>query len=122
MRDVCGFDPSALPDGYFDDPYPLLQALREQQPVFRCPDGSVYLTRHADLFAVYRDPKTFSSDKTIAFKPLLGDSPLYDHHTSSLVFNDPPLHTRVRRAFGNALAPRAVAAMRPWVEQLVDRL
>ena len=122
VRDVSGFDPSALPDGYFDDPYPLLKALREQQPVFRCPDGSVYLTRHADLFAVYRDPKTFSSDKTIAFKPLLGDSLLYDHHTSSLVFNDPPLHTRVRRAFGNALAPRAVAAMRPWVEQLVAHL
>ncbi|MEM7404500.1 MAG: cytochrome P450 [Pseudomonadota bacterium] len=116
------FDPARLPASYFEDPYALLAELRESAPVYWCPDGSLYLTRHADLFSVYRDPRTFSSDKRVQFKPLLGDSPLYDHHTTSLVFNDPPLHTRVRRAFGNALSPRAVAAMRPWVEQLVERL
>jgi len=27
------------------------------------PDGSVLLTRYADVIAVYKDPKTFSSDK-----------------------------------------------------------
>jgi cytochrome P450 len=116
------FDPARLPDEYFSNPYPLLRALRERDPVHRCPDGSIYLTRHADLFAVYRDPKTFSSDKRQQFKPLLGDSPLYQHHTTSLVFNDPPLHTRVRRAFGNAMSPRAVVAMRPWVQRVVDGL
>lgn len=121
-RWLAGFDPARLPDDYFDNPYPYLAALRESEPVHWCPDGSVYLTRHADLFAVYRDPKTFSSDKKVAFKPLLGDSPLYQHHTTSLVFNDPPVHTLVRRAFGNALAPRAVAAMRPWVEMLIQDL
>tara|TARA_Y100001934_G_scaffold169396_2_gene201288 strand:+ start:2850 stop:4067 length:1218 start_codon:yes stop_codon:yes gene_type:complete len=116
------FDPAHLPDGYFQDPYPWLAALRQHDPVRLCPDGSIYLTRHADLFAVYRDPKTFSSDKKQQFKPLLGDSPLYEHHTTSLVFNDPPLHTRVRRAFGNAMSPRAVAEMRPWVQRVVDTL
>lgn len=116
------FDPAHLPDDYFQDPYPWLAALRQHDPVRLCPDGSIYLTRHADLFAVYRDPKTFSSDKKQQFKPLLGDSPLYEHHTTSLVFNDPPLHTRVRRAFGNAMSPRAVAEMRPWVQRVVDTL
>ena len=119
---VASFDPTRLPDAYFDDPYPYLAALREHAPVHSCPDGSLYLTRHADLFAVYRDPRRFSSDKKEQFKPLLGDSPLYEHHTTSLVFNDPPLHTHVRRAFGNALSPKATAAMRPWVEALVGRL
>ena len=113
------FDPAHLPDDYFQDPYPWLAALRQHDPVRLCPDGSIYLTRHADLFAVYRDPKTFSSDKKQQFKPLLGDSPLYEHHTTSLVFNDPPLHTRVRRAFGNAMSPRAVAEMRPWVQRRI---
>ena len=119
---AAAFDPTRLPSGYFDNPYPYLEALRSHAPVHRCPDGSIYLTRHADLFAVYRDPRRFSSDKKEQFKPLLGDSPLYEHHTTSLVFNDPPLHTHVRRAFGNALSPKATAAMRPWVEQLVTRL
>ena len=120
--DVRSFDPVQLPAAYFENPYPILHAMREHAPVFRCPDGSVFLTRHADLFQVYRDPRTFSSDKTEQFKPTLGDSPLYEHHTTSLVFNDPPAHTRVRRAFGRGLSPAAVTAMRPWVEKLVDSL
>ncbi|MBT6276601.1 MAG: cytochrome P450 [Chromatiales bacterium] len=116
------FDPGNLPVGYFADPYPILHALRSAAPVHRCPDGSIYLTRHADLFEVYRDPRTFSSDKTEQFRPLLGDSALYEHHTTSLVFNDPPVHTRVRRAFGNGLSPKAVGAMEGWVQALVDGL
>lgn len=116
------FDPGNLSAAYFENPYDLLGALREQSPVHRCPDGSVYLTRHADLFAVYRDPRTYSSDKTEQFRPLLGDSPLYEHHTTSLVFNDPPVHTRVRRAFGNALSPRAARSLAPDLQRLVDRL
>ena len=38
---------------------------------------------------------------------------LYEHHTTSLVFNDPPAHTRVRRLIMGALSPRAIAAMEP---------
>ena len=45
---------------------------------------------------VYRDAQTFSSDKTVEFEPKYGRaSVLCAHHTHSLVFNDPPLHTRV---------------------------
>jgi cytochrome P450 len=120
--DITKFDPANLPESYFEDPYPWLHRLREHAPVYRCPDGSVYLTRYADLYEVYRDPRTFSSDKTEQFRPLFGDSALYEHHTTSLVFNDPPAHTRVRRAFGRALSPAAVTAMTPWVKALIDSL
>ena len=64
--------------------------------------------RHADLVAVYRDAQSFSSDKKVEFGPKYGtDSLLFQHHTTSLVFNDPPLHTRVRRLIAGALTPRA---------------
>ncbi|MBT6275406.1 MAG: cytochrome P450, partial [Chromatiales bacterium] len=72
--DITKFDPANLPESYFEDPYPWLHRLREHAPVYRCPDGSVYLTRYADLYEVYRDPRTFSSDKTEQFRPLFGDS------------------------------------------------
>ena len=92
------FDLRHLSDAFYDDPYPSFHALREHAPVKRMPDGSVLLTRYADVIAVYKDPKTFSSDKHEEFGPKYGlDSPLFEHHTTSLVFNDPPLHTRVRR-------------------------
>ncbi len=119
---VASFDPNNLPDSFYDDPYPLYHALRSQDPLHRCPDGSYFLTRHADLRRVYRDPHTFSSDKTRQFKPMFGDSLLYEHHTTSLVFNDPPLHTHVRKAIGDALSQRTVVAMEQPLRKLVDRL
>src|SRR5947199_3997945 len=56
------------------------------------------------------------------FFPKYGDSLLYEHHTTSLVFNDPPAHTRVRRLIMGALSPRAIAEMEPYLIALVDRL
>ncbi len=61
-------------------------------------------------------------DKKVEFYPKFGDSLLYQHHTTSLVFNDAPLHTRVRRAIAGALSPRAIAGMDVVVQQLVDGL
>jgi cytochrome P450 len=119
---VAGFDPADPPEAIYADPYPIYHALREHDPVHRCPNGSYFLTRYSDLRRVYRDPRTFSSDKRVQFKPMFGDSLLYEHHTTSLVFNDPPLHTHVRKAFGSALSAKALAAMESDVRKLVERL
>ena len=115
------FDPRALTPAFLDDPFPTYHALRRHAPVYRCPDGSIFLTRHADVNAVYRD-RRFSSDKKVEFKPKFGDSPLFTHHTTSLVFNDPPLHTRVRKLLMPAFTPRALKALEAPLVALVDRL
>ena len=83
--------------------------------------GGVFLTRYEDVAAVYRDPRA-SSDKKQEFAPKFGAGPLYEHHTTSLVFNDPPLHTRVRRLIMGALNQRAIARMEPNVVALVESL
>jgi cytochrome P450 len=117
------FDLRALPADFLANPYPVYAALRQAEPIRRMPDGSWFLTRHADLLAVYRDAAVFSSDKHVEFAPKYGaDSPLYEHHTTSLVFNDPPLHTRVRKLIMGALTRRAIAAMEPGLVALVDSL
>lgn len=129
-------DLRALPADFLNNPYPVYAALREAEPFKRMPDGSYFLTRHADLVAVYRDAKVFSSDKQVEFGPKYnhapfnqppyatqsGLAPLFEHHTSSLVFNDPPLHTRVRRLIMGALTRRAIEAMEPGLVLLVDSL
>ncbi|HPY40445.1 MAG TPA: hypothetical protein PLM98_08010, partial [Thiolinea sp.] len=79
---------------FYQDPYPFYYALRKLAPIKKMPDGSYLLTRYEDIQFVYKNPKLFSSDKQREFKPKYGDSALYQHHTTSLVFNDPPLHTR----------------------------
>jgi cytochrome P450 len=117
------FDLRRLDDAFYDDPFPTFRALRDHAPVKRMPDGSVFLTRYADVIAVYKDPKTFSSDKHEEFGPKYGlESALFEHHTTSLVFNDPPLHVRVRRLIAGALTPRHVNAMEDGLVRLVDGL
>src|SRR3954463_4989957 len=116
------FDLERLTPEFYDNPYPTYRALRKHAPVKRMPNGSYFLTRYDDLVAVYKNTKLFSSDKQREFAPKYGQSLLYDHHTTSLVFNDPPAHTRVRRLIMGALSPRAIADMEPDLIALVDRL
>jgi hypothetical protein len=118
---VRDFQLTRVPPEFLDDPYPWYAALREHDPVHALEGGGVFLSRYEDALAVYRDPHA-SSDKKEEFRPKLGDSPLYEHHTTSLVFNDPPLHTRVRRILLGALNQKAIARMEGDVLRLVDRL
>src|SRR5262245_37610822 len=90
------FDLRDLPDEFYDDPFPFYRRLRHQDPVHRLPDGSYFLTCYGDVLAVYQDHHRFVSDKRVEFAPKFGESPLYEHHTTSVVFRDPPDHTRIR--------------------------
>jgi cytochrome P450 len=119
---ALGFDLRRLDPAFLEDPFPVYRALREHAPVHLMPDGSYFLSRYDDCAAVYRDPGTWSSDKTVDFRPSLGDGPLYEHHTTSLVFNDPPYHSRVRKLLAPAFTPRALMALQPRIEALVDWL
>src|ERR1041385_7027275 len=85
------FDLRNLPDSFYDDPFPTYRSLREHAPLKLLPGGGVFLSRYADVLAVYQDPITFSSDKKAEFGPKYGSgSRLFRHHTTSLVFNDAP--------------------------------
>src|ERR1700676_4428622 len=119
---AAGFDLEKLTPEFYTNPYPTYRALREHEPVKRLPNGSWFLTRYDNLVAAYKNTKVFSSDKKKEFTPKYGASLLYEHHTTSLVFNDPPAHTRGRRLIMGALSPRAIAEMEPDLIALVDRL
>lgn len=122
-RDLAlGFDLKRIDPGFLQDPYPTYRALREHDPVHRMPDGSYFLSRYDDCVEVYRDTAVWRSDKRVEFRPNFGDSLLYEHHTTSLVFNDPPYHTRVRKLLAPAFTPRALRSLQPRIEELVERL
>ncbi|MBR0934625.1 cytochrome P450 [Bradyrhizobium jicamae] len=116
------FDLEHLSADFYANPYPTYRALRETAPVKRLPNGCYFLTRYDDLVTAYKNTKAFSSDKKKEFLPKYGNSLLYEHHTTSLVFNDPPAHTRVRRLIMGALSPRAIASMEGDLTALVDSL
>ena len=123
---LAGFSLATAPADFVDDPYPWYDALRQHHPVHAMAPGQWLLTRHADVAVVYRAPQA-SSDKRREFAPKFGaGTPLFEHHTTSLVFNDAPLHTRVRRLLLGALNQRAITRMEGGlvmlVEQLLDRI
>jgi cytochrome P450 len=119
---AANFEIEKLAPDFYADPYPTYRALREREPVKRMPNGSYFLSRYDHLVTVYKNTKSFSSDKKKEFAPKYGTSLLYEHHTASLVFNDPPAHTRVRRLIMGALSPRAIAEMEGDLVALVERL
>ncbi len=113
---------AAPPPGFIDDPYPFYAALREHAPHHPLASDTWLLTRYEDVAAVYRHAAA-SSDKQREFGPKFGiGTPLFEHHTTSLVFNDAPLHTRVRRLLMGALNQRAIARMEAGVAALVESL
>jgi cytochrome P450 len=122
LRFADSLDLRDLPPEFYENPFPYYAALRAESPVKRLPDGTYFVTRYDDVEFVYKNPKIFSSDKKQEFGAKYADAPLFEHHTTSLVFNDPPFHTRVRRLINGALTPRAIAQIQPDLVALVERL
>ena len=119
---AANFDIKRIDAAFLIDPFPTYRALRQYDPVHLMPDGSYFLSRYDDCLSVYREHDTWRSDKHIDFRPAFGESLLFEHHTTSLVFNDPPYHTRVRKLLAPAFTPRALNRLQPQIEALVDRL
>lgn len=119
--DISEFDLNTIDAAFIENPHPVLHRLREHSPIHRNADGSVYLTRHDDCLKVYQS-RDMLSDKTVAFGEKFGQCPLLTHHTTSLIFNDPPYHSVVRKLISGAFTPRKLAEFEPLIEGIVDRL
>jgi len=115
-------DLAKAPLNFTRDPYPYYDQILKESPVLMQPDGSYLVAPWNMLDEIYRDTDRFSSDKKAVFEPKYGNSPLFEHHTTSLVFNDPPLHTRVRKIIAGAMTPGAIIKMEHGLEVLVDHL
>jgi len=115
------FDIYKLPADFFQDPFPHYHALRDTDPVHRNSDGTFYITRYEDVRKLYRTKAT-TSDKTEMFRAKFGEGALLEQHTKSMLFSDPPAHTRIRKLIAHAFTPRAMKLLQHRVEELVDDL
>lgn len=116
------FDLFRLDRRFLENPFPTYRRLRRESPLHRNADGTVLVTRFADVAAVLRD-KRMSNDKTRDFARRLGpDSGIYEHHVHTMVFRDPPDHSRLRRLVSHAFTPKALAAHEHLIERAVAKL
>ena len=118
-----------LSEEYRADPYAHYAALRREDPVhYSVLFRAWVLTRHADVATVLRDPR-FSADHSAIDHPALRlPMPRPElralsealHH--SMLFADPPDHTRLRNLVSKAFTPRIVEAQRAHVAAVVGEL
>ena len=114
------FDLYNPPSDFINNVYKYYNLLREKSPIHKNSDGSYILTRYKDLVGVYRNFKVWSSDKRSEFGAKFGSSPLFEHHTTSVVFVDPPDHTRIRKIFQQAFTPKSILSLERNINKLVD--
>lgn len=126
-----GVQLTALDPAYREDPYPILDLLREQAPAMLDPLlGSLILTRHADVERVLRDrdlmvdPRKATNGSMMA--RLRAQRMEEADANPSMLFLDPPDHDRLRGLVNKAFTPKAVEAMAPRIREiaaeLLDRL
>jgi pimeloyl-[acyl-carrier protein] synthase len=104
------------------DPYPFYHRLRTQDPVHRHPMGFWVLTRYEDVLTALRDPRFGRRGLDEILIDVYGDDSEPGGLPRSLLFQDPPDHTRLRSLVARPFTAPAVEAMRPSIQSLVDEL
>ena len=105
------------------DPYPEYAKLRETSPVHRSRLMNAWVfSRYADVDTVLRDHRRFSSDprKRTVSRRQQATLPGPDDYT--MLFLDPPDHTRLRALVNKAFTRRAVNALEPHIRGLMHTL
>jgi cytochrome P450 len=124
VSDTRRFDPTA-PE-FLADPYPVLAELRETAPVFWHEElRRWFVSRHADVRACLRDRRLGRNFRHVGGEEEFGAEPLdprwqafWDSERWSLLWLEPPDHTRIRKLVAAAFTPRSVEAMRVPAEEL----
>jgi hypothetical protein len=112
------------------DPYPVYRRLLTEAPVYQTPLGVPAFSRFADCIAILKNHRDFSSDdrkspmyavNQASLKEAMGaDADLFEEGDRPFLFMDPPDHTRLRRLVNLAFSAKAVEALRPRIQELVD--
>jgi cytochrome P450 len=128
LREEPAFDPSD--PAFLQDPYPVLTRLRESAAVFYDERRARwFVTRHEDVRACLRDKRLGRNFRHVMTESEAGAAPLDPRWQSfwqterwSLLWLEPPDHTRIRKLVASAFTPRSVEALREPARALAQEL
>lgn len=118
---AADFDLSNLPDAYFQNPRPFFRALRNDDPFHRSRDGSILITRYQDIMNLWRDLSAVV-EKREQYTAKFGPGPLLEHHTTTMLFRDPPDHDRLRAFVNPFFTPSNIKRLMPAIEQRITEV
>jgi cytochrome P450 len=113
------------------DPYGRYRRLREAAPVYASSLGFTVCTRYEECQWVLRDPRfgKEEGDRSEQVAQAYGHLEIFpqiqelmESDRRSLLFLNPPDHTRLRSLVSKAFTPRTVERLRPEIVELVDGL
>ena len=113
--------PPAEGGGLFDlplfsgDPFPFFKVLRQTSPVVQVGERFWAVAKYDDVVRILRDPETFSS--VVDARSERGEA-----RPPTILFDDPPIHTRMRGLLTRAFTPRVVELQRRFIQENCDRL
>ena len=112
---------------FLANPYPVFHKMRAFAPMFKAPNGRLFITKYDDTQVLLRDKrfgKDFDNPETLAqrFGPNAMQEPAVAGLSHMMLMRDPPDHTRLRGLVNKAFTARRIEAMRGWVHGLTDRL
>ncbi|MFN0005208.1 MAG: cytochrome P450 [Burkholderiaceae bacterium] len=119
--DPKAFNLFNIPDDYYLDPQPYFKALRDEDPIHHNADGSVLLTRYEDIITVWRDLSGVVNREQ-AYTKKFGPGPLLEHHTTSMLFRDPPDHDRLRTIVNPFFSQKSIERLRQATVDIVSKL
>src|SRR5512132_2056407 len=128
VKEELAFDPSD--PGFLEDPYPALSRLRESARVFYDERRDRwFVTRHEDVRRCLRDKRLGRNFRHVLSAEEIGVPPLdprwqafWDVERWSLLWLEPPDHTRIRKLVAAAFTPRSVEALREPADELAGEM
>jgi len=111
------FDPYDY--GFHEDPYPIYARLRNEAPLYHNERDDFWaLSRHADVFAAFRDDVTFSNRMGVTLDASAWNPEA--HRVMSFLALDGAAQSRIRKLVSAAFTPRRVRELEPQVQRLTE--
>ncbi|MFI1718232.1 cytochrome P450 [Streptomyces litmocidini] len=106
------------------DPYPLYEAIRNHGAAAWLKPGRLVVTGYEECDRALRDTRLHVQDAAgyDATSPGWRDHSSLRAFTSSMLYSNPPDHTRLRAVAGFAFTPPKIRRLRSVVEEMADRL
>lgn len=99
------------------NPFPIFAVLRKTTPVMKFPGDFNFwgVFRYDDCLSILRDPETFSS--MVDSASMRGEK-----RPPTILFDDAPVHTRMRGLLTKAFTPRVIEEQREAIQQNAGRM
>jgi hypothetical protein len=108
-------------DEGLQDPYACYEALRAGSPRWRSESGAIVLTSYEDCLEALRHPKLGRAEEDMDIPSTFGRAERDgNRNTSTMLFLNPPDHTRIRSLVSRAFTPKRVEGMRGDFRALLD--